>query len=193
MCTVLLTRFPQSAQPRCSCLRPENPDKTLLQCPNVTCHTWLHDECLAHAALMRTWESLGPDKPRHARAADVRKEEPEALGDPGVQSPTLPDEDRKKNTGVSKSRHASTDDPRRPRTHATRPAAPASTKRKRPPGADTPASDLEKPYLGLFEAMTRNSAPAPVAEIHDLRPCVVGGVKSWLEPLRCLVCDSAME
>lgn len=46
-----------------------------------------------------------------------------------------------------------------------------------------------RPYEGLFSAVI-NDASTPVVEIQDLRESVVGGEKSWTEPLRCLLCGA---
>jgi len=40
-----------------------NPDKVLVGCANEGCGKWLHDECLLHDALLKTYERLGRDKP----------------------------------------------------------------------------------------------------------------------------------
>src|SRR5687767_6116766 len=57
--TVVLTNPLQSVEPVCSCSQPENPDKTLVGCSNELCKKWLHDDCLIHEALMKTYERLG--------------------------------------------------------------------------------------------------------------------------------------
>ena len=185
-------------------MRPENPDKMLLRCPNDTCNTWLHEECLAHAAIVRTWERLGNNEPQSpwpesSRTGDDRQKEPKDLEGSGVQKQTQPDfraeEENERNAqkGVAELNNTAFDSGRALRSHAARPSIPTSTKRKRSPRAERLVSDAYKPYLGLFKAVIQNSPPTPMAEIQDLRPGVVGGEKSWLEPLRCLVCDSAIE
>jgi hypothetical protein len=65
---------PQNVEPVCGCGQPENPDKTLVGCSNELCKKWLHDECLIHDALMKTYERLGKAKPHKVIAEPLKKE-----------------------------------------------------------------------------------------------------------------------
>lgn len=62
----------------CKCGNPGNPDKTLIGCSNEDCRKWLHEECLKHDALTKTYERLGkdlPHKPAESIKEDKDKEE----------------------------------------------------------------------------------------------------------------------
>lgn len=103
------------------------------------------------------------------------------------------EEKRNTHSGIAGMNKMASDSERTLRSHAARPLAPTSTKRERSPRTDTLVSDAYKPYLGLLKAVIRKSPLTPMVEIQDLRPGVVSSEKSWLEPLKCLVCDKAME
>ncbi|KAL2020739.1 hypothetical protein VTK56DRAFT_8039 [Thermocarpiscus australiensis] len=48
-----------------------------------------------------------------------------------------------------------------------------------------------RPWEGLFEASLKMLDPGPpLIEFRDLRDKVVGGEKSWTEPVRCLICGN---
>ncbi len=56
----------------CICGNPANPDNTLIGCANEGCGKWLHDECLKHDALSKTFKRLGKDKP-HTKTSDRKR------------------------------------------------------------------------------------------------------------------------
>lgn len=47
-----------------------------------------------------------------------------------------------------------------------------------------------KPYQGLFEVSLRMDMSPPTLEFKDLREGVVGGERSWTEPIKCLMCGA---
>ncbi|KAK3996422.1 hypothetical protein QBC44DRAFT_231900 [Cladorrhinum sp. PSN332] len=51
--------------------------------------------------------------------------------------------------------------------------------------------ETSRPWVGLFEAslMTEVNGP-PTIEVKDLRENVVGGAKTWTEPITCLLCGN---
>ncbi|KAF9879771.1 ebs-bah-phd domain-containing protein [Colletotrichum karsti] len=93
-----------SVERTCKCEQPANPDKILVGCSNKECGKWLHAQCLLDAALMRTYERLGKDKPHltekppidgTASVAESEKEvevKDEKKLDDGVTGPLSPTE-----------------------------------------------------------------------------------------------------
>jgi hypothetical protein len=65
----------QGVKTVCNCNNPENPDKTLIGCTSDSCKVWLHEDCVKHDALMRTYERLGTDRPHLTAVSAVKKEE----------------------------------------------------------------------------------------------------------------------
>ncbi|KAI1112039.1 hypothetical protein F5Y14DRAFT_285664 [Nemania sp. NC0429] len=188
-----------SALPRCRCNRPENPDKQLISCTNPECRKWLHDDCLVHEALMKTFLRLGTDKPH--KSVRVKTEElgsgqrPLSPSESGAaqtaqQSIDVKSEDQGtikladvEGEGLS----AKADNRLVPTTSGTEP------KRKgRPRKSEIQEAVNTKPYEGLFSAVIKDTSP-PVVEIHDLREKVTGGEKSWTEPVQCLLCSAEMQ
>ncbi|KAL5903056.1 hypothetical protein ACKVV7_011364 [Pyricularia oryzae] len=47
----------------CSCAKPANHDTILIGCSIENCGIWLHQDCLIHEALTKTYERLGVEKP----------------------------------------------------------------------------------------------------------------------------------
>ncbi|KAK5630088.1 hypothetical protein RRF57_005803 [Xylaria bambusicola] len=185
-----------SAQPRCKCNRPENPDKQLINCTNSECRKWLHDDCLIHEALMKTYARLGTDKPH--KPTRVKAEEPE-----GGQRPLSPSESGAAQT-AQQSIDVKPEDQKTIKLSDVEVAGPSAnsesqtltvatgteTKRKgRPRKSEVSEVVNTKPYEGLFTAVI-NDTSTPVVEIQDLRESVTGGEKSWTEPLRCLLCNA---
>ncbi|KAI0408869.1 hypothetical protein F4802DRAFT_299755 [Xylaria palmicola] len=185
-----------SALPRCKCNRPENPDKKLINCTNSECKKWLHDECLIHDALMKTYSRLGIDKPH--KQSRVKTEELE-----GVARPLSPSESGAAQT-AQQSIDVKADDQKTiklvdvenggPAVKAETRTVPIVTgpdaKRKgRPRKSEIAETASARPYEGLFSAAI-NDTSTPVMEIHDLRRGVAGGEKSWTEPLHCLLCSA---
>ncbi|KAK3310659.1 uncharacterized protein B0T15DRAFT_387593 [Chaetomium strumarium] len=60
--------------------------------------------------------------------------------------------------------------------------------RKKAPEAN---GDSARPWEGLFKAVLKTADLAPpLIEIEDLRESVVGGQKTWTEPVKCLLCGN---
>ncbi|KAI0195465.1 hypothetical protein F4808DRAFT_330426 [Astrocystis sublimbata] len=199
-----------SALPRCKCNRPENPDSQLLNCTNTDCKMWLHDDCLVHEALMKTFARLGADKPH--KPARVKTEEPEAKHG---QQPLSPNEDsgaaqtaqqsidvkaedqppstikladvEKSNHNAGSSAASSIRGGSRAVSDAPQPQPPK--KKGRPRKSESKAELVKKPYEGLFSAAIHELSPLTV-EITDLRENVTGGEKSWKESLHCVLCNA---
>ncbi|KAI0021029.1 hypothetical protein F4780DRAFT_309423 [Xylariomycetidae sp. FL0641] len=191
-----------SAEPRCQCLQPENPDKTLIGCTNEKCKAWLHEDCLIHEVLMKTYKRLGTDKahqpapakgkieredakrplsPSESGAAqaakpsiDVKSDEPETLKLADVEAAPSPIKAEDTSNG---SIGAVSEAPKR---------------RGRPRKSDAHSASATKPYRGLFEAVVHNEGSSPVFELRDLRENMLGGEKSWTEPVICLLCEHAI-
>jgi hypothetical protein len=197
----------QSVELRCRCQRPEHPDKMLLGCSNEECSRWLHDDCLAHEALMETWKRLGSDKPHIASA--IKHEDDDS---DGPKRPLSPSE-----SGAAPTAQASIDvkpeeksislfadvdgvhngmDVDEKETLNSIPVAAGNSepkKRGRPRKSEGGVESEDcKPYLGLFEAVVRNDPPAPSIEITDLRYDVTGGERIWKEPVKCLICHQVI-
>jgi hypothetical protein len=186
----------QSAQPRCKCNRPENPDKQLINCTNPECKKWLHDDCLVDEALMKTFARLGTDRPH--KPARVKTEELE-----GGQRPLSPSESGAAQT-AQQSIDVKSEDQQTIKLADVEGAEPtgknesrtvpivvtgSEPKRKgRPRKSDANQAVNTKPYEGLFSAVVNDTTP-PVVEIQDLREHVTGGEKSWVEPIHCLLCN----
>ncbi|KAI1333118.1 hypothetical protein F5Y16DRAFT_354848 [Xylariaceae sp. FL0255] len=180
-----------SAESRCKCNRPENPDKKLINCTNEDCKKWLHDDCLIHDALMRTFTRLGTDKPH--KPTQVKAEEMD-----GAQRPLSPSE-----SGAAQTTQQSIDvkpEDQKPIKLAdvksngkksetrTVPVVTAAEPKKKGRSRKSEAVE-QKPYEGLFSAIINDDTPSLVV-VTDLRDNVKGGEKSWTEPLRCLLCSS---
>ncbi|KAI1213813.1 uncharacterized protein F4807DRAFT_456362 [Annulohypoxylon truncatum] len=183
-----------SAELRCKCNRPENPDKRLFGCSNDDCRKWLHDDCLIHEALLRTYKRLGTDKPH--KPSQIKEEDGE-----DTKRPLSPSE-----TGAAQTAEQSIDvkpeeqqqvmdiDGENIKTEVS--VANSETKRRGRPRKSEPVEKAAaKPYEGLFEATihSHNDETPSVLEITDLRENVTGGDKSWKEPLECLICGQEIE
>ncbi|KAI1437634.1 hypothetical protein GGR50DRAFT_51129 [Xylaria sp. CBS 124048] len=170
-----------SAFPRCKCNLPENPDKRLINCSNTECRRWLHDDCLVHEALMRTFARLGNEKP-YLKLEEVKKE-PES--DERPFSPSALGTGTGTGTGtksISYVGHGGIED----RTTVTVSGPKRNARRRQ-------KSEIQrhhhKPYEGLFSGIVIGDASPPVIEIRDLRENV-GGSKSWTETFDCLLCGT---
>ncbi|XDG07045.1 hypothetical protein ABKA04_006660 [Annulohypoxylon sp. FPYF3050] len=182
-----------SAELRCKCNRPENPDKRLFGCSNDDCRKWLHDDCLIHEALLKTYQRLGTDKPH--KPSPIKEEEGE-----GAKRPLSPSE-----TGAAQTAEQSIDvkpeeqkekmDIDGDSTKAEVSVASSDTKRRGRPRKSEPIEKATaRPYEGLFEAVIHSEGDGPsVLEITDLRENVTGGDKSWKEPLQCLICGQEID
>ncbi|KAI0600287.1 hypothetical protein F4775DRAFT_79136 [Biscogniauxia sp. FL1348] len=185
-----------SAELRCKCNRPENPDKQLIGCVNEKCKKWLHDDCLIHEVLLKTYQRLGTDKPH--TLVQVKEEEEDVSGKrplspsesgaaqtaeqsidvkPEDQTIKLADADKASSTVMAEAP-----------TTVSASAGPKPKPRGRPRKSEPKDPIASKPYEGLFEAFIVNDLGPPLVEINDLRDNVTGGEKTWTELLRCLVC-----
>ncbi|KAI2626311.1 hypothetical protein GGS21DRAFT_546026 [Xylaria nigripes] len=178
-----------SVLPRCKCECPENPDKQLINCTNPECKKWLHDDCLIHEALMKTFAQLGTDKPHKAERVKAEGSESGRR----LFSPT--------ESGTAQTTQQSIDVKSEGQS-AIQPADvtaedhkvlivanPEPKRRGRPRKSGINQAANSKPYEGLFSAVIKDISP-PVVEIQDLRKNVTGGDKSWTEPLHCLLCGT---
>ncbi|KAI1176195.1 hypothetical protein F4777DRAFT_597816 [Nemania sp. FL0916] len=186
-----------SALPRCKCNRPENPDNQLINCSNSECRKWLHDDCLVHDALVKTFKRLGAHTPH--KPARVKTEELE-----GGQRPLSPSE-----SGAAQTAQQSIDvKPEGQQTiklgdvessgstakaeNRTIPIVTGPKRKGRPRKSELAEASNTKSYEGLFSAVINDTSP-PVVEIRDLRENVTGGVKTWTEPVYCLLCSSEIQ
>ncbi|CAJ2500905.1 Uu.00g037580.m01.CDS01 [Anthostomella pinea] len=187
-----------SAELRCKCNRPENPDKRLIGCTNDECKRWMHDDCLIHDALLKTHARLGTDKP-HKPAVPVKNEE----DGEGAKRPLSPSE-----TGAAQTAQQSIDvKPEDQQTikladvenalpkvkpedtsNASVISASEPKRRGRPRKSEPNDPGTARPYEGLFEAVIKNDLNPPTIEITDLRENITGGEKTWTEPVHCLLC-----
>jgi len=67
---------------------------------------------------------------------------------------------------------------------------PGKKKRNKVANGFTAREKAAKPYLGLFTGSLKMDSSPPEVEIVDLREDVKGGVKTWTEPLKCLICNT---
>ncbi|KAI1142869.1 hypothetical protein F5Y05DRAFT_134450 [Hypoxylon sp. FL0543] len=188
-----------SAELRCKCNRPENPDKRLFGCSNEDCRKWLHDECLIHEALLKTFKRLGTDKPH--KPTPVKQED---AGE-DAKRPLSPSE-----SGAAQTAEQSIDVKPEEQQQTIKladvekalPAIKAESssvsvaepkRRGRPRKSEIADQAAAKPYLGFFEAVIHSDISPPVLEISDLRGNVSGGDKSWTEPLQCLICGHEIQ
>ncbi|KAI1402371.1 hypothetical protein F4819DRAFT_282436 [Hypoxylon fuscum] len=189
-----------AAELRCKCNRPENPDRRLFGCSNEDCKKWLHDDCLTHDVLLKTYKRLGTDKPH--KPTPVKEEE---AGE-GTKRPLSPSE-----SGAAQMAEQSIDvkpeeqgqmiklgdvENALPAIDADATVTAASTepkRRGRPRKSELAEQAATKPYEGLFDAIIQSELSPPTIEITDLRESVTGGDKSWTERLHCLICNHELE
>ncbi|KAM0332124.1 hypothetical protein ACHAQA_002396 [Verticillium albo-atrum] len=196
----------------CKCNQPANPDRTLVACSRSDCSTWLHDDCLKHDVLMKTFEALGKDKPylkpTKVENGETEKEKvdqeagrPLSPPDNGVEvqqsidakteAAPEPEDEETKTESVSTPRGGSTASTRGfaqgTPTVGTITAAPGSVRKTKVAKRKVNGA---KPYEGLFEATLK--VAENLVEITDLRDKVTGGAKVWTEPLVCLVCGTTI-
>lgn len=170
-------------------------------CSNEECKKWLHDECLIHEALLKTYKRLGTDKPH--KSTPVKEEE---AGEE-AKRPLSPSE-----TGAAQTAEQSIDVKPEEQQQTIKladvedalPAIKAEStsvsvvtskpkQRGRPRKSELNDRAAAKPYEGLFEGVMQSDLSPPVLEITDLRESVTGGDKSWTEPLHCLICDHEIQ
>ncbi|KAI0848933.1 hypothetical protein F5Y00DRAFT_78374 [Daldinia vernicosa] len=190
-----------SAELRCKCNRPENPDKRLFGCSNEECKKWLHDECLIHEALLKTYKRLGTDKPH--KPTPVKEEEageaakrPLSPSETGAaqtaeQSIDVKPEEQQQTIELADVENALPAIKAESTSVSVATSKPKPRGRPRKSGVDGPTA--AKPYEGLFEGVIQSDLSPPVLEITDLRESVTGGDKSWTEPLHCLICDHEIQ
>lgn len=155
---------------------------------------------------MRTYESLGRDKPYQKPITGSKENGVGGNGDKTAGRPLSPpdngseiqqsiDAKMEKDTKNGIKVERSSQDP--PGTATARNTASADRTITAAPKAGRSAAGRKKkadanpkPYEGLFDITLRLAESPSVAEIHDLRKDVKGGEKTWIEPLVCLVCGA---
>ncbi|KAG7134992.1 Chromatin remodeling protein SHL like [Verticillium longisporum] len=201
----------------CKCKQPANPDKTLVACSQPNCSTWLHDECLKHDALMRTFAALGTDQPYIAppppppppAAAENGETDGSKLDQETGRPLSPPDNGVEVQQSIDAKPGASPEAEAAAKERLSTPrgssargggggqgtptvgtitAAPGSLRKTKVPKRGK--ASAARPYEGLFEATLK--VAENVVEIRDLRANVTGGVKVWTEPLVCLVCHTTI-
>ncbi|ROT35457.1 hypothetical protein SODALDRAFT_66696 [Sodiomyces alkalinus F11] len=199
-----------SIQRTCKCDQPANPDKTLIACSDPKCSTWLHEECLKHDVLMRTYESLGRDKPYQKPVTENTENSVADSSDKAAGRPlSPPDNGSEVQQSIdakmgNDSDNGITAEPssQYPPTAGTaknsrgeavsvdKSITAASKTGRKPQGKKKKMDASSKPYEGLFEVALKLAESPSVVEIRDLRENVKGGEKTWTEPLACLVCGA---
>ncbi|KAK2610979.1 hypothetical protein N8I77_004363 [Diaporthe amygdali] len=194
----------------CKCDQPGNPDKVLVGCPNETCKKWLHEECLKHDILLKTYEALGTDKPHKASGVKEEKVEEEEAKRPlspvepstGAVAAELPIQ--VKTDGEGETVKAANDSvefkeestvateegsvqPQNGRVSTTQTPTGETPARKVGRGRKKADAGSAKPYEGLFEANFK--VDQDMFEITDLREGIDGD-KTWMEEVKCLVCGT---
>lgn len=195
----------------CKCGQPANPDNILIGCSKENCGKWLHQDCLIHEALLKTYERLGTEKPHMPVKSETEEgQRPLSPTEPGaaasaqqsidVKAEGVGDDAIKGESGDTKP-EALTKLSEEPLSSVAPSETPVSRTRR---GTMTPnptpggqkgvkargrgRRKADKPYEGLFEAKTRMDLTPPVIEITDIRGGIEGGEKSWEEPMDCLIC-----
>ncbi|KAJ9157664.1 BAH domain-containing protein [Pleurostoma richardsiae] len=206
-----------SIEALCKCDTPGNPDKVLIGCSNSDCGKWLHEECIKHEALTKTYERLGRDKPHKAPETEPSKEAKEPEEPKRPLSPTETGAGIVANHSIDVKADGAADavkvndnvDVKRVEDDESAAAqSQAHTAKEHSVSTDTPRKGTparkvgrpkkktadrqqdEKPYEGLFEAALLMDLNPPMLEIRDLREGIEGGEKSWKEEIKCLLCGS---
>lgn len=140
-------------------------------CDNETCKIWLHPECLIDDVLTKTYKKL----------VEGEKAEPETTTVPATLTPVdAMDSDTIESKPVIKDE---------------------TTIVSKPNGADIKEGARKgkhgrlsgkKIYQGLFKAVIKDEEKPPKFEITDLRKDT-DGPKTWLEPIICPKCGTALE
>ncbi|KAI0175980.1 hypothetical protein GGR52DRAFT_339143 [Hypoxylon sp. FL1284] len=188
-----------SAELRCRCNRPENPDKRLIACSNEECKSWLHLDCLIHEALVKTYKRLGADKPH--RSAAVKEEDGESAKRPLSPSESGAAQTTEHSIDVKPEEHQQTIKladvegalPAIKAENGRASAAAEPKRRGRPRRSERDDPTANKPYEGLFEGIITGDLNPPLLEVVDIRDKVTGGEKSWTEPLHCLMCNREIQ
>lgn len=192
----------------CNCGQPANPDKTLAQCPNSDCGVWLHEECIKHAILMKTYEALGKDKPYQKPALAIRssgdKEGVDKFDHTTGRPLSPPDNSAEFQQTIDAKAGdppeaavkalANVKEPQRAESEATVgsiTATATTAKKGRPAKKKGKADAMPRPYEGLFQVVLRLESPSQ-ALVTDLRGLSTGA-KEWTEPLSCLKCNKSLD
>ncbi|KAI0483352.1 hypothetical protein GGR56DRAFT_239186 [Xylariaceae sp. FL0804] len=178
-----------SAEPRCKCNRPENPDKRLIGCTNDDCKKWLHDDCLIEEALLKTYARLGTDKPHKpvlTKNGDGGAQRPLSPSESGAAPTAEPSIDVKADDQKT-IKLADVENTPTVKAEADETVAVVTKKKGRPRRSEQNKAGTAKPYEGLFEAVIRGDMSPTQIEIRDLRENIKGE-KCWTEPVHCLLC-----
>ena len=167
----------------------------------------MHQPCIKHDALTRTYALLGRDKPHASSSAASSKVEREEVKQPlspketgaagsvqdsiGVNSSSAADN---KKDSVVDAEAPTAGDKKGGDSEAVQ--APGSGRKPGRPkkGTETngDARAGERPYEGLFDVEIRLDVEAgpPQLVFTDLREDVKGGDREWTEPIMCLCCGT---
>ncbi|KAH8814983.1 hypothetical protein F5884DRAFT_158949 [Xylogone sp. PMI_703] len=156
----------------CICNGHSNPDSMMFVCDNDTCKIWLHPECLIDDILTKTYKKLVEGEKTETESASASAAPASASADP-TDSDTI----------------------------ESKPAVSETTIVSKPNGTDS--KDVvrkgkhgrlsgKKIYQGLFKAVIKDEEKPPKFEITDLRKDSEGQ-KTWLEPIICPKCGTALE
>lgn len=182
----------------------------MVGCPNETCKKWLHEECLKHDILLKTYEALGADKPHKASGVKEEKVDEEEAKRPlspvepstGAVAAELPIQVKTDGEGETvkaandsvefkeESTAAAKEGSAQPQNGRVSTQTPTAEPPARKVGRGRKKADTgsAKPYDGLFEATFK--VEQDMFEITDLREGVEGGEKTWMEEVKCLVCGT---
>jgi hypothetical protein len=184
---------PQMVRTVCRCNSPENPDKKLLGCSAKECMGWMHEQCLMEDALRATYERLGPGKPhlplesgnKETDSGRVVSAQHSTTAPPECSLPEMPSERRVAGDRVN---------PSTPNTKGLIRMAMLGqeTGELRKKVSEENSKD-PKPWTGLFEvSVNAEQKGPPRMEFKDLREDVMGGEKTWTEPVNCLLCGTTV-
>jgi hypothetical protein len=121
-------------------------------------------------------------------------EEDDAQAAPEDEEGSLPLRPADKQRATSENTTNTDNTPSKPASAAAAASSKSTPGRKpgrpRKKGAAAEANgDSARPWEGLFEATLKTADMGPpVIEFRDLREDVVGGEKTWTEPVKCLLC-----
>ncbi|RFU36110.1 hypothetical protein B7463_g280, partial [Scytalidium lignicola] len=156
----------------CICNGHSNPDSMMFVCDNETCKIWLHPECLIDDILTKTYKKLVEGEKTEAETVT-------ALAAPASTDPTDSDTIESKpaikdetTTVVAKLNGTESKEVARKGKHGR--------------------LSGKKIYQGFFKAVIKDEEKPPKFEITDLRKDSEGP-KTWLEPIICPKCGTALE
>ncbi|OAA64974.1 Bromo adjacent region [Cordyceps fumosorosea ARSEF 2679] len=192
----------------CCCQRPANPDKTLVCCTNGDCGKWMHMECLRQDVLKRVFDRLGADHPQLPELAVIKKEEHEdcfKMKLPQAPLSPPPGEDDPPRAAIAVHgdeitngvvKQLDKDTPKLAELTPPTANAPLHKTLRKGMANKLPLrkrTSISKPQLDIFKADLRMSDNPMMWQIDDLRENVIGGVKTWPEPVICLLCKHTIE